>query len=242
MFQNQESVAKVKTVVKNETDSSFQAMKWCSSTDSETETQYIFNQTIKVEVNCPEMEFSTFPLDTQHCGFYLGDITKTSLMTGDLAVTWLPAQLDTAFLNNLSNSEFTISTTTEGILKEKYEGYSGFEIKMERKATVFIYTYFLPCSLMVVVSWVSFSVKADAIPGRLGLLLTLLLMMINLTNSAAKIIPGSDKICPLIIWIWLSITFVVSALIEYFTILTILKFSKKKVTTKLSLFAHFLPL
>ena len=165
MFQNQESVAKVKTVVKNETDSSFQAMKWCSSTDSEAGTRYIFNQTIKVEVNCPEMEFSTFPLDTQHCGFYLGDITKTSLMTGDLAVTWLPAQLDTAFLNHLSNSEFTISTTTEGILKE-------------------------------------------------------------------------------IIWIWLSITFVVSALIEYFTILTILKFSKKKVTIKLPLFADlsFLPL
>ena len=61
-------------------------------------------------------------------------------------------------------------------------------------------------------------------------------MMINLTNSAAKIIPGSDRICPLIMWIWLSITFVVAALIEYFIILTILKFSKKKVTIKLQLF------
>ena len=70
-------------------------------------------------------------------------------MTGGLAVTWRTAKLDT---KSLSNSEFTISTTTAGSLKEKYKGYSGFEIKMERKATVFIYTYFLPCSLMVLVT------------------------------------------------------------------------------------------
>ena len=64
MFQNQESVARVETVVKNETDASFQAMKWCSS-DYGAGALYIFNQTIKVEVNCPEMEFSSFPLDTR---------------------------------------------------------------------------------------------------------------------------------------------------------------------------------
>ena len=43
---------------------------------------------------------------------------------------------------------------------------SGFKVRMERKRTVYIYTYFLPCSLMVMVSWVGFAVRADAVPGR----------------------------------------------------------------------------
>ena len=39
-------------------------------------------------------------------------------------------------------------------------------MRLERKRTVYLYTYFLPCSLMVMVSWVSFAVRAEAVPGR----------------------------------------------------------------------------
>ena len=59
---------------------------------------------------------------------------------------------------------------------------------------------------------------------RLGLLLTLLLMTINLNNSAADKIPPSGKICPLVQWILLSIAFILFALFEYFLILVGLRF------------------
>jgi hypothetical protein len=36
---------------------------------------------------------------------------------------------------------------------------SGFNLVMKRKVDVYIYTYFFPCGLMVVCSWVSFAVK-----------------------------------------------------------------------------------
>ena len=52
----------------------------------------MFNQTIKVLVDCPEMEFRKFPMDTQRCGFYMSDLRQ------DKNVVWLPAQLDTTFL------------------------------------------------------------------------------------------------------------------------------------------------
>ena len=62
---------------------------------------------------------------------------------------------------------------------------------------------------------------------RLGLLLTLLLMTINLNNSATNSIPTSDLICPLILWILMSAAFVTFALAEYFAILVLLRFGNK---------------
>ena len=77
---------------------------------------------------------------------------------------------------------------------------------------------------MVCTSWISFAVSAEAVPGRLGLLLTLLLMLINMNNSISQIIPKSDGLCPLISWIFISIIFIVFALVEYFIILLSVKF------------------
>ena len=62
---------------------------------------------------------------------------------------------------------------------------------------------------------------------RLGLLLTLLLMTINLNNSVTDKIPPSDKICPLIKWILISMVFILVALVEYFLILVVLRFRDK---------------
>ena len=43
----------------------------------------------------------------------------------------------------------------------------------------------------------------------------------------------SERICPLILWIWLSVIFVVLALAEYFVILLTIKFKTRKVNEKL---------
>ena len=72
------------------------------------------------------------------------------------------------------------------------------------------------------------SVNIDPVPLiRLGLLLTLLLMTINLNNSATNKIPLSNKICPLIQWILISMLFILFALLEYFLILVVLRFGDK---------------
>ena len=77
---------------------------------------------------------------------------------------------------------------------------------------------------------------------RLGLLLTLLLMMINLNNSATDSIPTSDLICPLILWILMSAAFVTFALAEYFLILVLLRFGNKVSITFLAIALVFTPM
>ena len=76
---------------------------------------------------------------------------------------------------------------------------------------------------------------------RLGLLLTLLLMTINLNNSATDKIPPSDKICPLIQWILISMVFILVALVEYFLILVVLRFRDKVSENKsIHLLKHYI--
>ena len=98
---------------------------------------------------------------------------------------------------------------------------------MKRKYKVYLYTYFGPCMLMVITSWISFTVDSAAVPGRLGLLLTLLLMLINLNNSVAASSPVSANLNPLLVWIITSEAFVFLALTEYALILATSKFCGK---------------
>ena len=42
---------------------------------------------------------------------------------------------------------------------------------------------YLPSCMFVVVSWVSFLIKPEVVPGRMALLVTLFLVLINIFNS-----------------------------------------------------------
>ena len=63
---------------------------------------------------------------------------------------------------------------------------------------------------------VSFIVPPTAIPGRLGLLLTLFLCMVNTLNSVSRYSPKADSgPTMLIIWIVICICFQLCAILEY---------------------------
>ena len=67
----------------------------------------------------------------------------------------------------------------------------------------------------------SFLVPASIVPGRMALLVTLFLMMVNLSTSATAHSPKSDQVNGLQVWLLTCIMFVFMALLEYATILYI---------------------
>ena len=259
VFDNQVILERASSAIKNESDAIVEIMKmpynrssqgFFKELDLTRETigiRIFLKQTVKVEVNCPKMQFAKFPFDTQFCNFTVTDLhMKENPRNFELHVESLPLQ------DKLSSTEFTVTVENSTDIK------NGFKMKMARQTTVYIYTYFIPCGLMVVVSWISFSVNVDAVPGRLGLLLTLLLMTINMNNSAAQAIvvtiiittntisflstfnkmiifnkittqaiPTSEEICPLIIWILISMGFISFALFEYFALLILVRYDKE---------------
>ena len=56
-----------------------------------------------------------------------------------------------------------------------------------------IYNYF-PSGLFVCLSWISFLIPVEIVPGRIALLVTLLLALINMFNSSLQTQPNTKAI------------------------------------------------
>ena len=69
---------------------------------------------------------------------------------------------------------------------------AGFELTLTRKMMHYIVTCYLPSGMFVVVSWISFLVPPDIVPGRMALLVTVFLVLINIFNTITTNIPKAD--------------------------------------------------
>ena len=69
---------------------------------------------------------------------------------------------------------------------------AGFELTLRRKVSHYIITYYLPSGMFVIVSWISFLVPADIVPGRMTLLVTVFLVLVNIFNTITTNIPKAE--------------------------------------------------
>ena len=53
-------------------------------------------------------------------------------------------------------------------------------MKLKRHILKYLIIYYLPSGLFVVVSWVSFLIPPDVVPGRMAMLITLFLVLTNI--------------------------------------------------------------
>merc|ERR1719382_654411 len=103
---------------------------------------------------------------------------------------------------------------------------TGFELILTRKMSFYIVTYYLPSGLFVVVSWISFLVNPEIIPGRMTLLVTIFLVLINIHNTIQTNSPKAEGLTAIECWVIACIIFVFGALLEYTVILLKLKLKK----------------
>merc|ERR1719151_333878 len=96
---------------------------------------------------------------------------------------------------------------------------SGFEMVLHRYVSTYIITYYLPSGLFVIVSWISFLIPMDVIPGRMGLLVTLFLVLVNIFNTVTTNTPKAEGLTAIEAWMLACILFVCGALFEYAAIL-----------------------
>ena len=59
----------------------------------------------------------------------------------------------------------------------------GFQMQLVRKQMQYLIQVYLPSCMFVVVSWASFFIKPEVVPGRIALLVTLFIVLINIFNS-----------------------------------------------------------
>merc|ERR1712037_231445 len=95
----------------------------------------------------------------------------------------------------------------------------GFQFKFKRHMGKYVWNYHFPSGLFVVVSWVSFLINPTVVPGRMGLLVTLFLVLTNMFNSINASSPIVEGMTSIGIWLLSCIMFVFGAVSEYAVIL-----------------------
>merc|ERR1719481_1747419 len=76
-------------------------------------------------------------------------------------------------------------------------------------------TCYLPSGMFVIVSWISFLIPPDIVPGRMTLLITVFLVLVNIFNTITTNIPKAEGLTAIEAWVIVCVLFVFGALIEY---------------------------
>jgi len=172
---------------------------------------------IRISITCAcSMHLALFPLDEQTCTL---DVASYGWTKNDLVYVWKegnPVQL----AGNLSlpggfklgafGSQYCDVITATG-------EYSCLRVDLlfARQLSFFIVTVYVPCSMTVSVSWMSFWLDHKAVPARVALGVTTLLAMSTTQASIQNSLPPVAYTKAIDVWSGVCVFFVFSALLEY---------------------------
>ena len=176
-----------------------------------------------ISITC-QMDFTKFPLDDHLCDFLVTSYSKTNdtlkcsstVYTGeDLQYQQRSLQYELSWPNKHLSKVISFPSGS-------WE-YCGFQIRLKRLSVKYLGGAYAPAALFVVISWLSFVIKPDAIPGRVMLLLNIFLVMIILMNDVKSSAPDTNSINAIDMYLAVCTLCVFLAMIEYAIILMIMK-------------------
>ena len=106
--------------------------------------------------------------------------------------------------------------------------YCGCEIHLDRVRAKYISGSYIPACFFVFLSWLSFIIKPDAIPGRMMLLLNTFLILVLLINDVKESAPDCNNFNKMDLYLAISTIHVIGAICEYAILLFIMKKSEKR--------------
>jgi len=173
-----------------------------------------------------QMDFNAFPVDIQVCKFRVGSFNypmNKIIFENELVPE---AEIVKSILDyKISFNALRAEDTHYEALGMNYST-AGFELVLSRKMSFYIITYYLPSGLFVGISWVSFLINPEVIPGRMTMLVTLFLVLINIHNTIQVNSPKADGFTAIKSWVIACIVFVFGAMLEYSGILLLLKLER----------------
>ena len=184
-------------------------------------TRFVFYESlVDITFSCGMKNFTKYPLDSHNCPFRVGSYSRTE----ETVISIGKLDLDNLKPRILQYSvEFEHLLDKDGIQAFDLKNFSvtGFVITLRRTKTQMFFQVYFTCMLFVLVSWVSFLINPDVVPGRMGLLLTTLLVLVNIFNGAKLNSPVSETLNAMDVYILCSIAQVFLTLIEYAIILAL---------------------
>ena len=177
-----------------------------------------YNQHYVMTLYC-KMDFDQYPFDYHSCEFRAGSYAYNSKIVDCSSV--LHRNLEKAGEQAQHNLQYKIST---GELATKYLNYDyldgnfsccGFVINLKREMTHMMVQTYVTSIILVITSWLSFMINPAAISGRMGMLVTLFLALINIFIAVKTNAPGSKNINAVDKFLIACVVFHFGALFEY---------------------------
>ncbi|XP_043077186.1 gamma-aminobutyric acid receptor subunit gamma-2 [Puntigrus tetrazona] len=173
---------------------------------------------LTIDAEC-QLKLNNFPMDEHSCplefssyGYPKEEIVykwkRSSVEVGDIR-SWRLYQFSFVGLRNTTEVVRTVSGD--------YVVLTVF-FDLSRRMGYFTIQTYIPCTLIVVLSWVSFWINKDAVPARTSLGITTVLTMTTLSTIARKSLPKVSYVTAMDLFVSVCFIFVFAALIEYGTL------------------------
>ncbi|XP_015911715.1 gamma-aminobutyric acid receptor subunit beta-like [Parasteatoda tepidariorum] len=160
------------------------------------------------------MDLHYYPLDSQNCTV---EIESYGYTVKDVVMYWMKepiSGIERAELPQFSILRFETSDREEKLASGTYQRLSlSFELK--RNIGYFIFQTYLPCILIVMLSWVSFWINHEATSARVALGITTVLTMTTISTGVRSSLPRISYVKAIDIYLVVCFIFVFSALLEY---------------------------
>ena len=141
-----------------------------------------------------DMNYQYYPFDVHECSvkFSSSDYNATRLK-------FHMAKPATWGRLNITVGEFdaTIKSLEDSELMDTWEqeewSICGFKLGLKRRHEKYIFNYYLTSGLFVVISWVSFLVPTKDVNAKMGLLVTVLLVLVTVYSSVVEMSPKARR-------------------------------------------------
>ena len=148
----------------------------------------LYSSRSDVTLSCP-MNFNRYPFDSQTCPF------RVSGYYDDDEIVDCTCNVDHYFMAEFATTlQYTIEIVKQPLnyrtITNRGRNYTrcGLAIVFTRSKTQLFFQVYLTTGMLVVVSWASFLINPNIVPGRMGLLVTLLLVLVNVFNGSQELI------------------------------------------------------
>lgn len=214
-----------------------------------------FSKKLMTEFSC-SMSFEDFPFDTNECRMmlinWLGSTFRVKLITPILFIfdNEMKAEISGKKVKKQSKKlgfEFEFEALKPAVFLENDYEYSMVEIKVQltrssKGRSKIFSSYHATTGTFALLSLVSFFIESDQVPGRMGLLITLCLIMINSYHSVDA--PTNRGFSNVEIWFVGTLIPILFSLLEFGIVLAVQKFasaySKKSMLRRIDFFSFIM--
>ncbi|XP_043232513.1 glutamate-gated chloride channel-like isoform X1 [Amphibalanus amphitrite] len=174
----------------------------------------LYSVRISLTLSCP-MDLKLYPLDKQTCSLKMASY---AWKTDDLIFVWKegdPVQID----DGLHLPRFTLEKFQTAYCNSKTNTgeYSCLTVDLlfKREFSYYLIQIYVPCCMLVIVSWVSFWLDQNAVPARVSLGVTTLLTMATQTSGINAALPPVSYTKAIDVWTGVCLMFVFGAMLEF---------------------------